>query len=262
MTLTYDESKPGYNNDLQYSDIQNFKKRLRQYCKRKYDKRIEVYNVHEYGKRGKKHWHLIVFNHDFEDKTLFTVKNNISIYTSKKLETLWPFGFNTIGNVTEASAMYQSQYCEKDFRNGNITNGKRSKSNHSGIGRAYFLKNYKQILRLGYIPVNGGKLPVPRYFEKLAHKHYSHFYHKSNFFDKTDGPKALYRPFKNGEANKELADLYVLYMDMKDSKILDLQKEWDGVISQYLTTGRDPDFIKSASNAKKDLKTKRSTCSF
>ena len=101
LTLTYDETKPGYHNELCYTDIQKFKKKLRRYCEYHHNKKIEIFNVHEYGKNGKKHWHLIVFNHDFEDKTIYTRKNGLNLYTSKTLEKMWGFGFVTIGDVTE-----------------------------------------------------------------------------------------------------------------------------------------------------------------
>lgn len=255
LTLTYDEKKDGYHNEFQYADIQQFKKRLRSQVWRKHQKRIEVFNVHEYGSNGKKHWHLIVFNHDFTDKTLYTKKNNISIYTSKELEKLWPYGFNTIGDVSTASAMYQAQYAEKDFKYGNFKNKKKSHSKHSGIGGAYFKKNYSQILRLGYVPVDGKRMPVPRYFQKIAHKHYSHYYEKSNFFD-TPHRKALYRPFKNGEENKHIAECYILYKQIKDEKLVELKQKWDDVILQELTTGKEPDFIQSNLNALHDLSKK------
>ena len=125
LTLTYDEKQDGYHNKFNYSDIQKFKKKLRQYCKRQFDKKIEIFDVHEYGKNGKKHWHLIIFNHDFEDKEIYTQKNNILLFTSKKLAQLWPYGFHTIGDVSEASAMYQSQYMDKDFKHGNVTTEKK-----------------------------------------------------------------------------------------------------------------------------------------
>lgn len=256
LTLTYDETKETYHNEFNYPDIQLFKKNLRQHCNRNYNgKRIEIFNVHEYGKNGKKHWHLVVFNHDFEDKDLFTKKNGISIYNSKALSKLWAHGFNTIGDVTEASAMYQAQYMEKDFRNGNITNGKRSNSKHSGIARPYFLKHYNQILRLGYVPVNGKKMPVPRYFEKLAKKHWAHFFEKSLFFDHPDR-KRQFTPFKSGEENYEIAKLYIDYKKQKEIKIQELEKEWNAVITQHFETGETPDFIKAGENALYDLKNK------
>lgn len=255
LTLTYDEKQKDYHNEFQYSDIQKFKKRLRRSVE---PKRIEIFNVHEYGKNGKKHWHLIVFNHDFSDKTLHTIKNGIPLYTSEELRKLWPFGFNTIGNVEEASAMYQAQYMEKDFKNGNVSTRKKSHSKHSGIGKPYFLAHYKQILELGYIPVSGRKLPVPRSFERIAHKHWSHFYEPTNFFD-TPFRKALYRPFKTGLENKELADLYIQYKAHKQEKIKELEAEWDKVILQYLDQKTDPDFIKSANNVLYDLQNKITT---
>ena len=117
LTLTYDEKLSGYHNELCYADIQKFKKKLRRHCDYHHKKKIEVFNVHEYGKNGKKHWHLLVFNHNFSDRKLYTTKNGIPLYTSKTLEDMWSHGFVTIGDVTEASSMYQAQYMEKDIKN-------------------------------------------------------------------------------------------------------------------------------------------------
>lgn len=252
LTLTYDEKKPGYHNVFEYSDIQKFKKRLRQRYKQK---KIGIFNVHEYGKQGKKHWHLIVFNHDFRDKTVHSRTNGILLYTSNELAQIWPHGFNTIGDVSAASAMYSAQYVEKDLKNGNRQNSKKSHSKHQGIGRPYFEKHYRQILTLGYIPINGRKLPVPRYFQKLAHKHWCHYYEKSAFFDNKDR-KALYRPFKNGEENFEIANLYASYDALKKSRLPELEKEWSEFIQEHLTTKQEPDFIKAASNEIYDLNNK------
>lgn len=253
LTLTYDEKKEGYHNELDYSEIQKFKKRLRKHC---VPKRIEIFNVHEYGRNGKKHWHLIVFNHDFDDRLLWPSNPARPLYTSKRLEKLWPHGFSTIGDVSEASAMYQAQYTQKDFKNGNITNGKKSKSVHSGIGRPFFNKHYKQILSLGFIPFGGRKLPLPRYFLKLAHKHYCHYYNESAFKG-GDYRNQIHRPFKPGLANKEIADLYLHYKSLKVDYLIELEKKWEDTISTYLTTERDPAFIQSNSNALHDLKLKQ-----
>lgn len=256
LTLTYDEKKQTYHNNFEYADIQKFKKRLRQHCKRNYNgKKIEIFNVHEYGKNGKKHWHLIVFNHDFSDKETHARTRSNTLYTSRSLTCLWPYGFSTVGDVTAASAMYQAQYCEKDFKNGNVTNEKKSHSKHSGIGRPYFLAHYRQILQLGYIPVGGGKLPIPRYFQKIAHKHWSHFYQPENFFDNKTR-KALYRPFKKEEPDLEIATLYNLFSQQKQERVKELESEWSEFIAKHLTTKDEADFIKSASNTIYDLKHK------
>lgn len=254
VTLTYDEKREGYHNNFQYEDIQKFKKRIRQYCQREYGKKIEVFNVHEYGKNRKKHWHLIVFNHDWSDKTLHTMAGGQPLYTSKLLEAQWPYGFNTLGDVSAASAMYQAQYVEKDLKNGHRNSDKESHSKHSGIGKPYFLKNYEQILQLGYVPIEGKKMPIPRYFQKLAHRHYCHFYEKSAFFDLTYR-KALYRPFKKEEPNLRIANLYKGFAHKREVYKKDLETQWDEVILNYMN-GEQPDFLKAGENALYDLKNK------
>lgn len=259
LTLTYDESRPGYHNNFNPKDLKNFKTALR----RRYpQKQIDIFRVHEYGANGKKHWHLVVFNHDFADKEVHTRKNGIPLYKSKTLSKLWKHGFASIGDVTEASAMYQAQYMEKDFKYGYVTSKKKSDSHHSGIGRPYFLKHYKQILTLGYIPINGRKLPLPRYFEKLAHKHYCHFNDRSAFGPTSTRKEALYSPFKEGEANEEISELFKEYKNQKDLKIEEWAEEFEAVISQHLTTGKDPDFLVSLQNSGHDLRNKQNKGAF
>lgn len=261
LTLTYDEAREDYFNELDYSHIQKFKKRLRRHCDYHLAKKIEIFNVHEYGRHGKKHWHLIVFNHDFDDKKLKFTKNGNPLYTSEKLLELWSYGIHTIGSVTEASAMYQAQYTQKDLKNGNNNNKKKAHSKHSGIGRDYFLKHYRQILTLGYIPFGNRKAPVPRYFQKIAHKHYSHFYCPSNFFDTPDR-KRLYTPFRKGEQNKDIADLFITFRTIKEEFVCNISEEWDNFISQNLFKTELADFQKSAANYLYDFNNKQNLKEF
>lgn len=266
LTLTYDETQPGYNNKRNYEHIQKFKKSLRRHCQYHFQKKIEIFNVHEYGKKGKKHWHLVVFNHDFSDKTFNRMSGQHRLYTSKQLEKLWTYGFSTIGDVSEASAMYQTQYMEKDFKNGNQSSDKKSHSKHSGIGKPYFIQHYKQILRLGYIPFGNKKIPIPRYFEKLAYKHYCHYYDTSQFFDQHINGKIIKRkkfsPFKQGEENKEIAELYIHYKKQKEEKIKSLSEEWDIIIQQHIQSGEKPEFIQAAENYIYDLYNKTNNQNF
>lgn len=273
LTLTYDEKKPGYHNDLQYEDVQNFKKKLRNLYRVPYSdirtrklryvltRKVQIFNVHEYGKNGKKHWHLVVFNHDFEDKELHTISNGNRLYKSALLSRLWPHGFASIGDVTEASAMYQAQYTQKDVKNGNSNNNRKSHSKHSGIGRDYFLNHYAQLLALGFIPVGGQKVPLPRYFLKLAHRHYSHFYEPSNFYDVKDR-KRLYSPFKPGEENKEIADLYIQLKNNKKDFLEEKIKEWNDFVKQNAFSKDKPDFLKAAENYLYDLDNKKALKDF
>lgn len=254
LTLTYDEKKSGYNNELCYTDIQKFKKRYRQYVQRLYKKKIQIFNVHEYGKNGKKHWHLIVFNHEFSDKKIHSTKKDIPLYTSKKLVALWRHGFVTIGDVTEASAMYQAQYMQKDIKNGN-TNERKSKSNHSGLGKEYFLSNYEQILRLGHIPFNGQSVPIPRYFLKIAHKHWAHFNDQSYFHDLCDR-KRVYTSFTRNEQDPLLSSYYSDYRDQRKQKLDLKEQRWKITVENSNAAGIEPDFVQALKNNLYDLKNK------
>lgn len=244
LTLTYDETTQGYHNQLNYRDVQLFKKRLRKHCGKK---KIQIFNVHEYGKNGKKHWHLVVFNHDFsKDRQRFG-----QYFTSKALSKLWPHGHHTIGDVTLASAMYQAQYTQKDIKNGNLQDDKKAKSNHSGIGRDYFLQHYRQILRLGYVPFEGHKLPIPRYFLKIAHKHYAHFHDRSYFYP-SPKRKLMYK-FLCCTAKKDMADLLKSFLLEREARIAELSDEWRETITDYIYSKDLPDFAKAGENRKHDL---------
>lgn len=261
LTLTYDETRPEYHNNFQYKDIQDFKKRLRRYCSYHFGKNIKIFNVHEYGKNGKKHWHLVVFNHQFSDREKHTIKNGNTLYKSEQLTKLWGQGFASIGDVTEASAMYQAQYTQKDLKNGNQNNSKKAHSKHSGIGKGYFLKHHNQILRLGYVPFGNKKIPIPRYFQKLAHKHYCHFYEKSAFFD-TQDRKKLYNLFKESEANKQIADNYIIFKNLKQAKEDKNWLEWQQEIQEHIWNNKKPNFTIAAENYLYDLNNKKSKGDF
>lgn len=256
LTLTYDEKKQGYENVLDYKHIQDFKKRFRSYVHRQSKTKIKIFNVHEYGKNGKKHWHLLVFGHDFKDKKRLKYKNGNWLYTSKRLEQLWPFGLSSIGSVTEASAMYQAQYLEKDVKNGNWEEEKKSKSNHSSLGRDWFLNNYRQVLQLGYIPFGGGKRPVPRYFEeRIAKKHWAFFYDPIRFHDTLDR-KQEFRLFniEKEKPNYEMARLFIDYQKIKREDIEHKEILWQIQVENSNATGVEPDFVRSLENAHKRQK--------
>lgn len=254
LTLTYDEKNPEYHNTFNYPDIQQFKKKLRSHCTYHFDKTVRIFNVHEYGKNGKKHWHLVVFNHDFSDKTLHTKSKGNNLYVSQTLAKIWGHGNCIIGDITEASAMYQSQYMQKDLKHGNNLNEKKSHSKHSGLGREYFLKHYKQLLSLGYVPFSGRKFPLPRYFQKLGHKHWSHFNETSNFFDNSYRKK-LYTPFKENQANIEISQLYSTYCENKKELVDELEKTWETFIHEHISNPETkPDFVLSGENYIHDLK--------
>lgn len=57
---------------------------------------------------------MILFNHDFDDKVLWSVRQGVRLYRSSLLEKLWPYGYSTIGDVTFESAAYVARYIVKN----------------------------------------------------------------------------------------------------------------------------------------------------
>lgn len=110
LTLTYDDEHMPEDGSLDVSVFQNFMKRLR----KSYGSGIRYFHCGEYGGRlGRPHYHALLFNHDFEDKVLFSVRAGNQVYTSAKLDAIWQNGFSLIGSVTFASAAYVARYVTK-----------------------------------------------------------------------------------------------------------------------------------------------------
>lgn len=129
ITLTYDDSHLPEGGSLLMKDFQNFMKRLR----KEYGSGIRFFHCGEYGEScrvcrqsrrncecavfvpwlGRPHFHACLFNFDFDDKVLWTVRDTVRLYRSPSLERLWPFGFSSIGDVTFESAAYVARYITK-----------------------------------------------------------------------------------------------------------------------------------------------------
>lgn len=180
ITLTYDEIHLPPNESVDLRHFQLFMKRLR----KKYSGSIRYYHCGEYGtKNNRPHYHAIIFNHDFKDKQLHTVINKNNLYISKELQTLWPFGYSSIGDVTFKSAAYVARYILKKVTGpqakehylhinkttGQITQRKpeyTTMSRRPGIG-ADWLKKYKtDVYPEDLIVINGIKMKPPKYYDK------------------------------------------------------------------------------------------------
>lgn len=111
ITLTYSDLHLPDDRGLHYDHFQLFMKRLR----KKYGDGIRFYMCGEYGdKLGRPHFHACLFNHDFDDKKLWqTTPSGSRLFRSSDLESLWPYGFSSIGDVTFESAAYVARYIMK-----------------------------------------------------------------------------------------------------------------------------------------------------
>lgn len=111
ITLTFSPEHLPKDGSLCKKHMQDFIKRLR---KKFSDRRIRVFYCGEYGEKlGRPHYHAVLFNFDFQDKTYWKTVNGCKYFTSSALSELWPFGHSTVGALTFESAAYVARYCTK-----------------------------------------------------------------------------------------------------------------------------------------------------
>lgn len=167
VTLTYnDENMPG---ELKLRDLQLFMKRLRE----RVGVKLRYFAVGEYGEKfSRPHYHILLFGYDFADKVYWCGKGLSRQYRSALLESVWPFGFSTVGSVTAASAQYVAQYCAK------VVTGKRAEdyyggrspeflvmSRRPGLGTGWLEKYGNVLFERDFVITEGGaRVPIPRFY--------------------------------------------------------------------------------------------------
>lgn len=166
-------------NVLDYDQIQDFLKNLRNHVQRKYNKKIRFSVVGEYGtKNGRMHWHMFIYGWQPDDLTTSLKDRSSYENTNGKckvspfLSKLWHRGFvNVDVGLSAAAAYYTSNYCLKKI---DSKDKKKPIFRHSlGLGRDWLLSNLKKILSGELItfkrPIRNGssinyetkKVPVP-----------------------------------------------------------------------------------------------------
>ena len=196
ITLTYrdkavatdEEIKNGWympeDGSLRKSHFQKFMKRLR---KRFSDRTIRYYHCGEYGAQlDRPHYHACLFNLDFAfDQEVFKEENGYTLFISKTLEELWPYGFSTIGALTLETASYVAGYCMKKIT-GKLAQDHylrwdeygevywlepeyATMSRRPGIGRKWLDKYWQDVFPADNVPVSGkGVLhKVPTYYQTI-----------------------------------------------------------------------------------------------
>lgn len=186
ITLTYNDSNLPPGGSLSYSDFQRFMKRLR----KRIGSKVRFYAGGEYGEQGtiRPHFHACLFGYDFPDKVYYKKSSSGSrIYTSKLLESLWPYGLSSIGDVTFESAAYIARYCvakrtgdaakewykceefvdEDGVIRDSVTPEFNRMSLKPGIGSRWLEKFKTDVYPRDYVVVNGVKVKPPKYYDVL-----------------------------------------------------------------------------------------------
>lgn len=175
LTLTYDQEHLPKDNSLHVDHFQLFMKRLR---KMYAQKKIRYYHCGEYGEKlSRPHYHALLFNHDFEDKRLFTVREGNRLYTSDILSGLWPQGYSVIGAVTFESAAYVARYILKKVTGekaeqhyGTLRPEYTTMSRRPGIASEWFEKYRTDVYSADRVIVRGVSTRPPRYYDNLLNK--------------------------------------------------------------------------------------------
>jgi hypothetical protein len=186
LTLTFDDHHLPAHGGLDYSIFQKFMKRLRKHFS---PATVRFYMCGEYGEKfDRPHFHACIFGVRFRDRSYFkTTESGEKIYRSPSLESLWPFGHSSCGDVTFESAAYVARYIMKkingpagpkhyekiDPQTGEVISRKPEFTKMSlkpGVGATWFARYRSDVYPHDYVVARGKKSRPPRYYDKLLEK--------------------------------------------------------------------------------------------
>ena len=197
ITLTYNDENLPEDLSLNYDHFQTFIKDLRAHFKYHHNKTgIRFYMAGEYGESfGRPHYHACIFGINFSDRKYHKrTPSGFNIYVSKILESLWPYGYSSIGDVTFESAAYVARYIMKkqtgtkpnefgmtakdhytwcDLETGELKEKKpefNKMSLRPGIGADWLKKYLPDVYPNDFVEVRGKKTTPPKYYDKIYKK--------------------------------------------------------------------------------------------
>jgi hypothetical protein len=187
ITLTEDddhlEYAGGTRPTIYKPNVQNFLKRLRKnlddpkYNINEKGSKFRYFAVGEYGDRFKRpHYHLCLFGQDFRNPSGIT-KNGTEITMQEAfLDPSWGRGHTHVDKLEWGSALYVAQYVQKKL-NGPLGEYYEKEgimpefalmSRRPGLGEKHFREHYQEC-GPDYIPVNGVKTGLPRYYRNIKY---------------------------------------------------------------------------------------------
>lgn len=185
ITLTYNNENLPKDKSINKEHPVLFMKRLRE----KYGKEIRSFGCGEYGEDfGRPHYHICLFNHDFNDKTTWKKTEEQTLWRSESLEKLWGKGFCTIGTLTFESAAYVARYVTKKVtgakektghyewtdEKGEIHTRQPERalciSRNPGLGKGWLEKWKPDAFPNDLIVLRGKKMKPPKYYDYLHEK--------------------------------------------------------------------------------------------
>lgn len=181
VTLTYGDQQGPASVSLEYRHFQLFMKRLR----KAWPGPVRFFMCGEYGETfGRPHFHAILFNVHFVDRVFHTTSpSGAAVYRSAELESFWPHGFSSVGDVTFESAAYVARYvmkkitgqfADEHYRVVDTVTGELvdrvpefcHMSLKPGIGARWIDKYLTDVYPNGMMVVNGREVKPPRYYDR------------------------------------------------------------------------------------------------
>jgi hypothetical protein len=220
LTLTYDNEHLPKDKKLNRRDIQLFKKRLRYYTKNK----IKTLECGEYGpKTQRPHYHMIIWGIERpKDANIIEQTEYGTLSSSKEIENIWGNGYITIGQITQRSIAYVSRYVSKKEKDQNTFI-----ETSNGIGKEYWEKNRRKIIKDGQIIIEGGRVTkIPRYFKKLYDKEVINIKNKKVYEikKKCDEVKKFCKLNKISDIIKEAIIKYTILKEMNTDQRIEISK--------------------------------------
>jgi hypothetical protein len=174
VTLTYDNDNLPFGRTLVKRHYQNFLKNLRYWYPD-----MSYMLCGEYGsKRGRPHYHALLFGVDFPDQTFFEKRGSFPVFTSDRLSQSWGRkGLAVVSPASYETAAYIARYTlkkrEHRFSKGGILVPEFFQpSLKRSIGKDFFFSFHSDCFPTGYLIKDGFKVPVPRYYRKLYERHF------------------------------------------------------------------------------------------
>lgn len=168
ITLTYDDANLPADGSLRMEDFQKFMKRLRKHSQAK----IRYFHCGEYGEKfSRPHYHACIFNFNFSDRKPWKNTPAGFLYTSETLQSLWPFGYGIIGDVTFDSAAYVARYIMKKIT-GDLAeqhyNGRKPEytTMSNSIGKGWYDKFKSDLFPHDKCIINGKEVNVPKVYRQ------------------------------------------------------------------------------------------------
>lgn len=173
LTLTYDDDHLPPHASLRYSDVQLFLKRLRRHARVP----IRFYLCGEYGgTTARPHYHACLFGYEFPDRVRAGASHSgEATFQSATVSRLWPLGFHTVQDLTQASAAYTARYVTDKLTGqlgaefyGPRTPPFNRMSLRPGIGARWFDRFASDVTTSDQVIDKTGKRKrPPRYYDKL-----------------------------------------------------------------------------------------------